>query len=354
MRKVAFLVVGAVMLAGCKAPGPPQGPPGGAAKPDLAEASQFQALPAVMEAASHPRTPEKVALGRMLYYDTRFSSEGTISCYVCHPLHDYGQDHRVKGVGVGHQQGDRNDPTVFNAAGQLAQFWDGRAADVETQAMGPPLNPIEMGMKDGAAIVAVIRSIPGYQEAFRQAFPAETDPVTFENFGRAIGAFERGLTTPAPFDRYLGGEPGALNAREKDGLRTFVSVGCATCHTGTYVGGSMYRKAGMFQPWPNQGDPGRFNVTKLAADRMVFKVPSLRNVEQTWPYFHDGSVERLDDAIRMMGRYQLGKELTETQVTLIRGFLASLTGEIDRPYIDEPVLPPSPGNRAGSAPLAER
>jgi len=204
MRKVAFLVVGAVMLAGCKAPGPPQGPPGGAAKPDLAEASQFQALPAVMEAASHPRTPEKVALGRMLYYDTRFSSEGTISCYVCHPLHDYGQDHRVKGVGVGHQQGDRNDPTVFNAAGQLAQFWDGRAADVETQAMGPPLNPIEMGMKDGAAIIAVIRSIPGYQEAFRQAFPAETDPVTFENFGRAIGAFERGLTTPAPFDRYLG------------------------------------------------------------------------------------------------------------------------------------------------------
>jgi cytochrome c peroxidase len=354
MGKLAFLVAGVVALAGCSTPEPPQGPLGGVAKPDLAEASQFQALPAVMEAASNPRTPEKVALGRMLYYDTRFSSDGTVSCYVCHPLHDYGTSHRAKGVGHDHLQGDRNEPSVFNAAGQVAQFWDGRAADVEAQALGPVLNPVEMGMKDGAAVVAVIRAIPGYGDAFRKAFPADPEPITFENFGRAIAAFERGLTTPAPFDRYLGGDPDAITPREKDGLRTFVSVGCAQCHAGTYVGGSMYRKAGLFQPWPDQRDLGRSQVTKQAADRMVFKVPSLRNVEQTWPYFHDGSVERLDDAIRMMARHQLGRELTDTEVTLIRGFLRSLTGDIDRPYIDEPVLPASPGTRAGSAPLATR
>lgn len=348
MHKASCLALLLVVAAGCGTP-TPQPPPGGQGKPDLTEASQFQALPAVMGSEANPRTPEKVALGRMLYYDTRFSKDGAISCYVCHPLHDYGTSHRPTGVGHDHLAGGRNEPTVFNAAGHLAQFWDGRAPDVEAQALGPVLNPVEMGMADGPAVVAVIRSIPGYGEAFRKAFPGEADPITFKNFGLAIGAFERGLTTPSRFDQYLGGQADALNAREKDGLKTFVSVGCSACHTGTYVGGSMYRKAGAVQPWPDQRDPGRFQVTKDVADRMVFKVPSLRNVQQTWPYFHDGSVARLDDAIRMMGRYQLGKELNDTEVTLIRTFLESLTGDVDRPYIDEPVLPPSAPKTPGAA-----
>jgi len=343
----------AVVVAGCGTPEPPQGPPGGdAAKPDIAEASQFSPLPAVIEASSNARTPEKVALGRMLYYDTRFSSDGTVSCYVCHPLHDYGTSHRATGVGHDGLRGGRNEPTVYNAAGHLAQFWDGRAPDVEAQALGPVLNPVEMGIKDGSTVVMVIKSIPGYVDSFGKAFPGEKDPVTFENFGRAIASFERGLTTPSRWDRYLSGEINAITPREKDGLKTFVSVGCANCHTGTYVGGSVYQKAGLAQPWPNQSDPGRFKVTNQASDRMVFKVPSLRNVDQTWPYFHDGSVERLDDAIRMMGRYQLNKDLSDTQVTLIRGWLQTLTGEPDRPYIDEPVLPPG-GPAPSAKPVAE-
>ncbi len=354
MRMLPWLALAGAALVACN-PGPPQGPQGGAAKPDVAEAAQFAPLPAVIEVASNPRTPEEVNLGRMLYYDTRFSSDGTVSCYVCHPLHDYGTSHRAKGVGHDHLQGGRNEPTVFNAAGHVAQFWDGRAVDVEAQALGPVLNPVEMGMKDGAAVVAVIKSIPGYPAAFRQAFPGQADPVTFENFGKAIGAFERGLTTPSPWDRYLAGEPTAITAREKDGLKAFVSVGCAACHTGTYVGGGMYRKAGLVLAWPDEHDLGRFQVTNQATDRMVFKVPSLRNVDQTWPYFHDGSVPRLDDAIRAMGRHQLGKELTDTQVTLIRGWLHTLTGEINRAYVDEPVLPPSPrAMLAPTAPIAAR
>ncbi len=351
MRKLTWPLLAAAALVGCGSP-VPQPPAGGATKPDVAEAASFAPLPAVIEVASNPRTPEKVALGRMLYYDTRFSSDGTVSCYVCHPLHDYGTSHRAKGVGHDHMQGGRNEPTVFNAAGHVAQFWDGRAPDVEAQALGPVLNPVEMGMKDGAAVVAVIQSIPGYPDAFKAAFPGEAQPVTFENFGRAIAAFERGLTTPARWDQYLGGDPTAITVSEKDGLKTFVSVGCAACHTGTYVGGSLYRKAGLVQPWPNQRDPGRFEVTKQTADRLVFKVPSLRNIDQTWPYFHDGSVARLDDAIRMMALHQLGKQLTDDQVTLIRGWLHTLTGDVNREYVDEPVLPPSTGTPVAGTPIA--
>ena len=349
-----LLAVSAAWI-GCGTPEPPQGPPGGAKKPDVAEAAQFQALPPAIEVATNPRTTEKVALGRMLYYDTRFSADGKVSCYVCHPLHDYGTSHRATGVGHDGLRGGRNEPTVFNAAGHVAQFWYGRAPDVETQALGPVLNPVEMGMKSGDDVVATIRSIPGYVAAFQKAFPGESDPVTFQNFGRAIGAFERGLLTPAPWDRYLGGDPNALTAKEKDGLRAFVGTGCADCHTGQYVGGSVYQKAGLVRPWPDQQDPGRFQVTQQASDRMVFKVPSLRNVDQTWPYFHDGSVERLDDAIRMMAHYQLGKELDDTQVARIRTWLKTLTGDVDRPYVDEPVLPPGATvPPAGSRGLARR
>lgn len=354
MRKLACVAISVAVLGlgGCSAPGPPDGPVGGAQRPDVPEAARFQALPAVMNSPSNPRTPEKVALGRMLFYDTRFSADGSVSCYVCHPLNEYGTTHRPRAVGRDHEPGARNEPSVLNAAGQGVLYWDGRASDVEAQASAPVLDPIEMGMKDPAAVVAVLRSIPGYADAFRRAFPNDADPLTFENFGRAIGAFERGLTTPSRFDQYLGGDQAALTSREKDGLRTFVEVGCAQCHSGTYLGGTSLKRTGAFEQWPDAGDPGRYAITHKAADIMVFKVPSLRNVEETWPYFHDGSVERLDDAIRMMGRYQLGKDLTDTEVTLIRTFLHSLTGEIDRPYIQVPVLPPSTGMHAPGVPVA--
>ncbi len=310
---------------------------------DPALTAGFGPLPAAMASQSNPATAEKVALGRMLYYDTRVSASGDVSCYVCHPLHDYGTSHRRTGVGHDGLIGGRNEPTVYNAAGHVAQFWDGRAPDVEAQALGPVLNPVEMGMPNGEDVVAVLREIPGYVDAFQRAFPGQAEPVTFENFGRAIGAFERGLVTPSRWDAFLEGDTAALSADETRGLETFVQVGCATCHTGTYVGGSVYRKIGVVKAWPDASDAGRYQVTGLDADRQVFKVPSLRNVEETWPYFHAGSVQRLDDAVRLMGLHQLGVQLTDAQVAYIRAWLRTLTGPVPLDYINEPVLPPSAG-----------
>lgn len=341
-RLATSLVAVAAALAACSRAKPQEQ---SSAKPDLAEAALFAPLPAVMESPGNPRTPEKVALGRMLYYDTRFSKDGSVSCYVCHPLHDYGVSHRAKGVGHSHLEGDRNEPTVYNSAEGIAQFWDGRSPDVEAQALGPVLNPHEMGLANDADVISRIRKIPGYVEAFKRAFPGEADPVTFKNFGLAVGAFERGLVTPSRFDKYLEGDNDALTVAEKDGLRTFVSAGCAQCHNGRLVGGKVFQRLGVKQPWPSQKDIGREAVTGKTADRMVFKVPSLRNIEQTWPYFHDGSVRRLDDAIAMMGQYQIGRNLNDTQVASIRTFLESLTGTVPFDYIDEPVLPPDRGQK---------
>lgn len=309
----------------------------------------FQPLPDVVVTETNPITPGKVALGRMLYYDTRLSSSGDVSCYVCHPLHDYGTSHRRTGVGHDGEVGGRNEPTVYNAAGHIAQFWDGRAPDVEAQALGPVLNPIEMGMADAAAVLAVLKTMPGYVDAFAAAFPGQADPVTFENFGRAIAAFERGLTTPSRWDEFLAGDGSALTAEEKVGFAAFMDAGCAQCHNGAWVGGSLYQKAGVVNPWFTMNDPGRFQVTSDPGDRMVFKVPALRNVEETWPYFHDGSVQRLPDAVRLMAWHQAGRDLTDTQVSAIVTWLKTLTGAIDFEYINEPALPASPFPSARTA-----
>ena len=232
-------------------------PAGTEAAPDLGVSAEalvgFQPLPTDFASDLNPSTPEKVALGRMLYYDTRVSASGDVSCYVCHPLHDYGTSHRRTGVGHDGLQGGRNEPTVFNAAGHLSQFWDGRAPDVEAQALGPVLNPVEMGMADGDEVIAVLKGVPGYATAFGAAFPDESDPITFENFGRAIGAFERGLVTPSRWDAFLGGDAEALTPEEKAGFTTFVEAGCGQCHTGALVGGSLYQKAGLVQPWFEHG-----------------------------------------------------------------------------------------------------
>lgn len=315
---------------------------------DNAALQAFQPLPEVMASQANPITAEKVALGRMLYYDTRVSTSGDVSCYVCHPLHDYGTSHRRTGVGHDGLIGGRNEPSVYNAAGHVAQFWDGRAPDVEAQALGPVLNPVEMGMADGQSVIQVLYGIPGYVDAFHAAYPAEEDPLTFENFGNAIAAFERGLVTPARWDAFLGGDATALTDSEKAGFNAFASAGCNQCHMGPYVGGAFYQKAGLVNPWYDQSDAGRAQVTGNDTDRMMFKVPSLRNVEETWPYFHDGSVQRLEDAVRLMAWHQLGAELTESQVVSIVTWLRTLTGPVPYEYINEPVLPPSPSPSVGA------
>lgn len=322
---------------------------GHAAAADTGMLARFAPLPAYMAAPGVLPDRARIDLGRRLYYDARLSSTGTVSCYTCHPLGDYGTSHRARGTGVHGQEGPRNDPSTYNAAGQISQFWDGRAQTVEDQAGGPVLNPKEMGLESESQLVAILGSMPGYREAFAKAFPGERNPVTFENFRLAIGAFERGLVTPAPWDRYLRGDAGALTAAQLAGFRTFSQVGCVQCHTGTYVGGSMYQKLGLARAWPDTSDAGRYAVTKLEGDQLVFKVPSLRNVTRTWPYFNDGAVETLPEAVRLMGRYQLGRELTEAEVSSIIEYLGALEGKLPEEYIRPPALPDRP---AGGVPVS--
>ncbi|HHQ13669.1 MAG TPA: cytochrome-c peroxidase [Chromatiales bacterium] len=311
---------------------------------DIARLKLFQPLPDAMTSDSNPMTPAKVELGRMLYYDMRLSKNHDVACNSCHLLDQYGVDGKPVSTGHRQQKGNRNAPTVYNAAGHFVQFWDGRAADVEEQAKGPVLNPVEMAMPDEASVVAVLKSIPGYVEAFSAAYPDEADPVTYDNMARAIGAFERGLVTPGRWDRFLAGDRSALTAAEQDGLATFMEVGCYTCHSGTYVGGMMLQKLGLMKPWPKDNDLGRYEVTGKEYDKFFFKVPSLRNVAETAPYFHDGSVKSLQQAVRLMGEYQLGKTLNDEQVDSIVTFLKSLTGTVPADYVAKPALPASGPN----------
>ncbi len=301
----------------------------------------FAPLPAVMNAPDNPATGEKVKLGRMLYYDPRLSADQKISCNSCHPLDLYGAESEKVSTGFKAQKGKRNAPTVYNAAGHFVQFWDGRVPTVEQQAKGPILNPVEMAMPSEAAAVKVLKSMPEYVALFKEAFPSDQDPVTYGNMALAIGAFERGLVTPSAWDRFLRADPSALSNAQKAGFNTFVEAGCAVCHRGPYVGGETFQKLGVMKPWPDQSDLGRAAVTKSDDDKMVFKVPSLRNIQQTGPYFHDGSVPTLDKAIRNMAVHQSGARLSDAQVKSIQTWFTCLTGEIPRSYIAEPQLPKS-------------
>lgn len=300
----------------------------------------FGVLPDEATSPENPVTEAKIVLGRTLYYDPRLSVNQDISCNTCHPLDRHGVDGEPTSAGHKGQRGVRNSPTVYNAAFHVAEFWDGRAANVEEQAKGPVLNPVEMAMPSEEAVVVVLKSIPGYAPLFAAAFPDAADPITYDNMARAIGAFERRLVTPSRFDAFLEGEEGALDAAEVAGLATFLDTGCNFCHNGPVVGGNSFQKLGVIEAYETD-DPGRFAVTGVEADRKVFKVPSLRNVEKTGPWFHDGSKKALDDAIRTMARHQLGRTLSDEQVKSIHGFLASLTGEVDVEYIAMPELPES-------------
>jgi cytochrome c peroxidase len=322
------------------APAAPEAPAADPAIVALADKakSMLQPLPASVPNPANEATPAKVDLGRMLYYDTRFSKNQDISCNSCHMLDNFGVDNEPTSPGHKGARGDRNSPTVYNAALHIAQFWDGRAADVEEQAKGPILNPVEMAMASDVAVLDVLRSIPGYVEAFATAFPGEAEPISYDNMARAIGAFERNLTTRDRLDAFLGGDLAALNEQERRGLETFFNSGCNSCHNGPAIGGQMYRKLGFVFAYETK-DPGRENVTKDPADRHVFKVPSLRNVAKTGPYFHDGSIATLDEAVRLMGYHQIGLTLEPAQIADIVAFLGALTGEVDAAYIAKPTLP---------------
>jgi len=300
----------------------------------------FGALPAEAANPDNPITSAKVELGRILYYDPRLSKNHDVSCNTCHLLDRGGVDGEPTSTGHRGQRGARNAPSVYNAALHIAQFWDGRAADVEEQAKGPVLNPVEMAMPSEEAVIAVLESIPGYAPLFAAAFPGDENPITYDNMARAIGAFERKLLTPSPFDAFVAGDDRALRDEQLAGLDAFLSAGCIACHQGVAIGGGLYQKLGVIKPYPTE-DPGRAAITGNDADRQVFKVPSLRNVAKTGPYLHDGSVQQLDDMIRIMAEYQLGIPIDDARVGAIHAFLESLSGRVDAELIAMPELPPS-------------
>jgi len=302
---------------------------------------RFAPVRSQIESVNNPLTTDKVELGRMLFFEARLSKNHDLSCNSCHKLDAFGVDGLPTSTGHRGQKGSRNAPTVYNAAGFFAQFWDGRMDTIEQQALGPIRNPVEMAAPSEDYCVRVLNSMPEYRESFKKAFPSENDPVTFANIGQAIGAFERRLSTPARWDDYLRGNQHALSTAEREGLKLFTNIGCMVCHTGEMVGGSMYQKVGVVEAWPNQADQGRFEVTKQEVDRMMFKVPTLRNIAKTAPYFHDGSVATLEGAVRRMAKHQLGLALSDIEVSQIVTWLGSLTGQPSADLTRVPTLPPS-------------
>ena len=271
----------------------------------------------------------KAALGQRLFHDTRLSRDNSVSCSSCHDLAHGGVDHRPSALGIGGQLGPINTPTVFNTDLNLAQFWDGRARTLEEQAAGPVHNPLEMGSNWQEAI-AKLNQDPDFVSAFHKSYPQGISPEALVD---AIASFERTLRTPnSRYDRFLNGDATAFSALETMGYQHFLKLGCASCHQGVAVGGNMFQRFGImedyFQGRPYQSrDLGRFNVTQQPADLHVFKVPSLRNVALTAPYFHDASATTLEEAVRIMGRYQLGRILSDEEVKALVAFLGTLTGE---------------------------
>ena len=304
----------------------------------------FGALPASMPSADNPITPEKVKLGHILFSEPRISVDGVVSCVKCHPIGLYAADGLKKAVGNNCKVNPRNSPCIFNAASQMSEHWIGNRMSVEDQAKQALIGPPSYGMPSYEAVEKALKGIKGYAALFKEAFPGDKDPVTVDNFARAVGAFERTLMTPAPFDDFQKGTGNALTARQKRGLQAFLDTGCMTCHFSPYLGGQMYQKFGMFEPYEKYTksqpvDEGRSAVTKAPADKFLFKVPVLRNVAMTPPYFHDGSVEKLEDAVTIMAKVQLMRDLTKEQAGDIAEFLRSLTGTIPEAALRTPVLP---------------
>ena len=318
-------------------------------------AIDWQALPKTAPApADNPTTAAKVELGKMLYMDPRLSSTGTVSCNSCHNVMEGGDDSRAVSMGVNGQTGGRSAPTVWNAAFYSVQFWDGRANLLEDQAKGPITNPIEMGMKDHNQAMAVIKTIPGYKAPFEKAFGKKS--MNIVNAAKAIAAFERTLITPnSPYDRFVKGDKKAMTKQQQKGMNKFAELGCAGCHSGAAFNGPKNKiGVGFFAKFPTfadnayvgkyklADDKGRESVTGKKADANMFRVPTLRNITDTAPYFHNGAVATLDEAVRVMAKTQLNKDLSKQDVSDVVAFLGALTGEY--PEITMPRLPASKGS----------
>lgn len=287
---------------------------------------------------NNPTSAAKVELGKQLYFDTRLSSTGTVSCNSCHNVMKGGEDNRATSLGVHGKTGDRSAPTVWNAAFLSAQFWDGRAKSLEEQAKGPMVNPVEMGNPNHDVVVKRLKQVPGYVGQFKTVFGG-ADPLTIDNVAKAIAAYERTLVTVnSPFDRYVKGDKKALTPAALRGMDLVQSAGCTSCHTGpNFAGPPMSEGKGFFMPFPRfesaysakyklKEDTGRYKVTQSEPDRYMWRVPTWRNVALTAPYFHNGSVKTLDEAVRVMGKTQLNRDLKDGEVKDIVAFLSSLTG----------------------------
>ena len=272
-------------------------------------------------------TADRVALGQKLFFEKKLSMNQSQSCNSCHAV-DQGKggvDNEATSPGAFGKRGGRNSPTVLNAGFHVAQFWDGRAETLEDQAKGPVLNPIEMAMPDPAVVLERLNADPTYVAAFKKAFPDDAAPISYDNFARAVAAFERTLITHDRFDDFLKGNNASLSSKELAGLNQFLSVGCTTCHYGPLLGGNNYKKVGIVNAYENIDDKGRIVVTKEDYDELVFKVPSLRNIALTAPYFHDGKQATLRDTVKKMAWLQLGVELKPEQLDELTAFLGALT-----------------------------
>lgn len=302
----------------------------------------FKPVPAgVPELKGNAATPARVDLGKMLFFEPRLSKSGVISCFTCHNLAMGGDDNLPISIGHSWQRGPRNSPTVLNAVFNAAQFWDGRAKDLRTQARSPIQASVEMA-SEPETVVATLESIPEYMRRFRAAFPDEEQPVSFDNVALALEAYEATLTTPdSRFDQLLRGEEARFTERETKGLRLFIGKGCASCHNGMNLGGQAYFPFGVVKTPDARarppGDRGRYEVTKTETDDYVFRAAPLRNVALTAPYFHSGGVWSLREAVAIMGSSQLGAALNEAEIDAITAFLETLTGR--QPVVQLPQLP---------------
>ncbi len=339
MKKTLFSAFVILLVAGCTPGAKKADQKDGNKKSEISDPlmakakGMFGTLPAVAKSNDNVSSKEKVLLGKTLYFDKRLSKDNVQSCNTCHNLDTWGVDNLPTSPGNSGKPGTRNSPTVLNAALHTTQFWDGREKTIEDQAGGPILNPAEMAIPNEEFLLKRLSSIDEYKTLFAEAFPDENNPMTYMNIQNAIGAFERELMTPSKFDDYLAGNSSALNEQEKAGLETFINTGCITCHIGNVLGGNMFQKLGLYGDYweltkSKVIDNGRFDVTKKESDKYLFKVPSLRNVAKTWPYFHDGSVKDLKEAVVIMAKLELDKSLTDAEAGQIVNFLETLTGEV--------------------------
>jgi cytochrome c peroxidase len=297
----------------------------------------YEPLPEyAITSSKNPITPAKVALGKILFFDPRLSKDNSTSCNSCHDLKNFGVDGHARSKGVAMQSSERNSPTVINTAGQFVQGWDGRFDTVEEQVERPITHIKEMASSvDG--VLAKLSAIPAYQRLFEEAFKDASPLISMQHIGLAIGAFERQLISPAPWDDFLAGDANAINQEAKKGFLVFEAK-CSHCHEGAYIGGQQYQKVGLKKPWFNTKDLGRFDVTGKESDKMRFKVPGLRNVAKTGPYFHDGSVKSLKVAVQMMGEYQ-STPLSDEETTHVLAWLDTLTGKLPDALASQPDLP---------------